>query len=302
MGPAACHPERASQRHHLVEIDHVALAVDRFAVLVELGLAARRRVVAAGRRAFDDEAVDVSVRALDQRGAEQARRDDGQELRPLQRRQVVLHVLARIEDDGRGLFIRLLADDVDGIRRRLVVREPIERAGHLHRDAGAHEHVVDAGQHRAVERGQVRNLDLLEVVDPDRARRGPRARGRPRRSSTRRSARPARVATRRCESAGADTDDRRPCRRGCSAATRPARPSREREVIEGAAHVPARIPVLEAACHHHVERSARHDAELSTHRHRARKLPVGNRDAHSTLDDDRSLFHRRRQSAKVPTQ
>ena len=46
--------------------------------------------------------------------------------------------------------------------------QAIEHARHAERNAGAHQHVVDAGEHRAVERRQVRHLDLLEIVDADR--------------------------------------------------------------------------------------------------------------------------------------
>ena len=46
--------------------------------------------------------------------------------------------------------------------------ERVEHPGNLARDAGAHEDVVHAGEHRAVERGEVGELDLREEVDADR--------------------------------------------------------------------------------------------------------------------------------------
>jgi hypothetical protein len=45
----------------------------------------------------------------------------------------------------------------------------VERAGDLLGDAGAHQHVVDAGQHGAVQRRQVGHLHLGQEVDPHRA-------------------------------------------------------------------------------------------------------------------------------------
>ena len=56
------------------------------------------------------------------------------------------------------------------IAGRFVAGQSIEDARHAERNAGAHQHVVDAGQHGAVERGEVRDLDLLEIVDADRIR------------------------------------------------------------------------------------------------------------------------------------
>ena len=43
----------------------------------------------------------------------------------------------------------------------------IQHSRNLYRYSGAHNHVVHAGEHRAVQRRQVRGLDLLEVVDAD---------------------------------------------------------------------------------------------------------------------------------------
>ena len=45
----------------------------------------------------------------------------------------------------------------------------IQHAGHLHGNAGTHEHDIDTCEHRAVQAGEDRKLDLVQEVDPDDA-------------------------------------------------------------------------------------------------------------------------------------
>ena len=51
---------------------------------------------------------------------------------------------------------------------RFAHRQPVEDAGNRGRDARPHEHDIDTCEHRAEERRQRRQLDLLEEVDADR--------------------------------------------------------------------------------------------------------------------------------------
>ena len=51
-------------------IDDVAIAIDRFAVLIQMQLSTRRRIVAARRRSFHDESVDATVRLSRERRRE----------------------------------------------------------------------------------------------------------------------------------------------------------------------------------------------------------------------------------------
>ena len=44
-------------------------------------------------------------------------------------------------------------------------REGVQNAGNMQRNARPHQHIAHAGQHRAVDRGKVRHLHLLEEVD-----------------------------------------------------------------------------------------------------------------------------------------
>ena len=70
-------------------------------------------------------------------------------------------------ESGQPLVVGCRADDRDAIGRRLTRGEQIEDVRDLLGDAGSHQHRVDTGQHRAVQRVERRELDLLEVVDPD---------------------------------------------------------------------------------------------------------------------------------------
>ena len=164
--------------------------------------------------------------------------------------------------------------------------EAVEDAGDADRDAGAHEDGRHAGEHRAVDRRQDRQLDLLEVVDAD----GPV------------------VPLTREEDLDEVRDDAEldelaggPRARvhgnravgsvlGLSALDEvlledAPRHLRERERGDRAAHVTARVAVLEPARQDHVERRSRHDSELAEARNGIRERPVRDARAHAALDD-----------------
>ena len=103
-----------------------------------------------------------------ERERERVRRDDRVEGRPHQRRKRAIGVVGRREPHHR-VVARERARDAERIFRRPVERERVENARNADRDAGAHEHGRHARKHRTVHRGQERQLDLLEVVDPDGA-------------------------------------------------------------------------------------------------------------------------------------
>ncbi len=84
---SARQPERNAQRAQFGDVDLVALAVDRLAGGVELQLAARRRIVAARRRAFDHQAVDASAGPAQHGGGQGVGGDDGQKPGPVEHRQ-----------------------------------------------------------------------------------------------------------------------------------------------------------------------------------------------------------------------
>lgn len=87
---------------------------------------------------------------------------------------------------------------------------------------------------------------------------------------------------------------------GCSsgAAARPEIPRQHargdagnREDLERAAHVPARVAVFETPREEYIQAGPRHDAELTRARHCPRQLPAGNSDTHAALNDERQRSH-----------
>ena len=68
LGVSPGKPERQSKFAEDCEIGHVAVSVDRLTEVVQGHLPARRGIVAAGRRAFNDETVDAAARFSHQRG------------------------------------------------------------------------------------------------------------------------------------------------------------------------------------------------------------------------------------------
>jgi hypothetical protein len=163
-GLSAGDPERSAKCSHGVQVDGVAGAIDWFTVAIEFEATAGRGVVSTGPRVFDHEAVWWSVAA----GLEVAREgrgghDRGEE-RSGQRGRVGEHP-ARIE----LLVDRLASMAADGDRQAggLVVGEPIQYSRNAGRDPRPHEHVINSGEQRPVQRGQGRQLDLLQQVHPD---------------------------------------------------------------------------------------------------------------------------------------
>ena len=95
------------------------------------------------------------------------RGDDGQEHRPGQRGQVGAEQVPRVEVHAVPVVGGVTVDlhrEPDG----LVAGQLVEQRRDVARDAGAHQHDVDAGEHRAVRRRRRGHLHLLQVVDPDR--------------------------------------------------------------------------------------------------------------------------------------
>ncbi len=167
--------------------------------------------------------------------------------------------------------------------------EGVDGRGKLQRDARADDHHRRAGQHRAVERGQVRHLDLLEEIDAHRA--GMAFAGQEDLHEVRRDAQLLRrdVARRGVHAVG-------PIGRGGGAAAGDEMrvedlpgDLREGEVAQGAPHVALPVAVLQAARQDHVQAGSRNDPQLAQPRHRLGQAPVGNPGPHASLNDLRQL-------------
>jgi hypothetical protein len=123
--------------------------------------------VPARRRRFEDEAVHLAVGLVREGRRERVGRHDRQELRPVERRIAIRAVLARIDGQILG-FAGRKSRRVELHRGGLVLGERIEDARNLFRNTGSHQDVVDAREHRAIKRREVRHLDLRQQIDSDR--------------------------------------------------------------------------------------------------------------------------------------
>jgi hypothetical protein len=88
------------------------------------------------------------------------------EHRPFERRKSKVDDVTRVERQGGSPSIHGPGDR-EWIAHRRVAGQLFEHAWNPRGNAGAHEHVADTGQHAAVDRWEMRELDLLEIVDPD---------------------------------------------------------------------------------------------------------------------------------------
>ena len=180
------------------------------------------------------------------------------------------------------------AGHVDRDAADLAGRERAQQLRHLARDAGAHQHVVDAAEHRAEQGRGGGQLDLLEAVDADDA--VVALLGQPHLGE---------VADHGELLAGAhgaegQLGQRLVGRVGAAAALdevgveHPLRHGGAGEVGQRAAVVPALVAVLQAAGEHGIHRGAGHDAEVTGARDLAGQAPARDRHAHPALDDRRA--------------
>ena len=157
----------------------------------------------------------------------------------------------------------------------------------MDRDAGAHQHVVHSGQHRAVDRVGGRQLELLEVVDADRpvvallrqpdlgevGDHGELTQRRRRLDPTEWHAAVARALS--------------PSTRREPPVEHAGRQRRDGEVCVGATQVTTVVTVTQTAGMHDIESGARDHSELAECADRSRQAPVGHRHTHTALDDRR---------------
>ena len=122
-------------------------------------------------RAFDHQAVYAAAGAAQHGGRQRVGRDDGQKLGPIEHRQRAFRVFGRIEPHRRVKIRRLpvrRAGYCQAVLRRMLRRKGVQHAGDVQRDSRAHQHIAHARQHGAVDRGQVRHLHLLKIIDAHR--------------------------------------------------------------------------------------------------------------------------------------
>jgi len=123
--------------------------------------------VSAGGGRLDDEAVDASAGAAQDQDTQMLFDPADYAEGPLP----MLHrpkFLAIVSSNTLATTMLRRAGDGELVLRGVVGGEGVKHAGNVERDARAHEHVAHAGQHCAVDGGQMGELDLLKEVDADR--------------------------------------------------------------------------------------------------------------------------------------
>jgi hypothetical protein len=244
--------------------------------------------VPAGARSLDHESLDAPAGLADQHRREGVRRDDRQKIRTPQRLQSrgFLAEGGGVEH-GTMVGVRPGAGHADGIGGGMVVRQHVQHARHLDRNSRPHDHHGDPGQHRPIERRQVRQLDLLQIVDADRV--GMPLPGKEDLHVVRDDAEflDHAAALDGMRSHGKVGRFRLLASRHKEGVLDPLRHARKRKVAQGAPHVPARIAVLQAPRQDLIQTRAGYDTELPNPRHGLGQAPVGYPDAHASLYDFR---------------
>ena len=167
----------------------------------------------------------------------------------------------------------------------------VQNAGDVQRNARAHQHIADAGQHGAEDRRKVRHLHLLQEVDAHRIF-VPLA-GQIDLDEVAHNAQLDDLAhitllvhgRQRVGHGG-----------GLSAGDVVLIPNalghlREGKCIQSAAHVAAGISLIQSADKERIERCAGDNAQLTEFGDRIGQAPVGNADPHATLNDFWKLHH-----------
>ena len=193
-------------------------------------------------------------------------------------------MLARVEREKFWcVFRRTLHVQLDA--RRLVIRERVERAGDLARNAGTHEHVVHAGEHRPIQRCEVGHLHLGEQIDSNHS--VVPFFGQPDLHEIREHRHPLTLRAHDLLVHG-----ERLVWRSLRAAVRqeiarqhPVAHRRDGEESHRSAHVTSDVSILKPANENGVHRRSRNDTQLFESRHGARKHPAGHANAHAALDD-----------------
>ena len=124
--------------------------------------------MSAGGRAFDDEAVNLAAGLFGKGHGQSGGGDDAQEQGPFELRRRAAAKILRVKT-REVLLARESAFHIEAQGGGTALRQQIECAGNRARDAGAHQDVIDAGEHGTVKRGQCGKLDLFQVVDADQA-------------------------------------------------------------------------------------------------------------------------------------
>ena len=169
----------------------------------------------------------------------------------------------------------------------LAPRQLIQQAGNGHGNARAHQHIIHAREHRAKERGQRGELDLLQVIDADQS--GVTFLGQ---EHFREVGQHDEFDQRRGGMLGKD-ESRFEWLAGWFATRneisiqRALRHAGNGKPRQRPAHIPVRIALLQSSCENHIQRRSRDTSELAQLGDSPGQTPVGDAGPHAALDDDR---------------
>jgi hypothetical protein len=172
--------------------------------------------------------------------------------------------------------------------------ERVEQARDLGRDTRAHQHVVHPRQHRAVGRRGGGQLDLLQVVDADRATLTLLGQVHLDKVACDRELGACRV---RAQPQPGDGPERLASRDPARHEVTPQDAvghSGQRKLGQRAPVMPVRVAELQPTGQHRVERHSRHHAELPGRGDCAGQPPAGNGHAHPALDEHRPVSRKSR--------
>ena len=186
---------------------------------------------------------------------------------------------------GKELLTGQGADDINLQLGRFAFRQPVQRAGNGARDAGAHEHIIHVGQHRAVERRQGGQLDFFEKINADQSVVAFLGQKYFHEICRHRQFHQGRAGAERRHGGGFERRRRR-FSSGNEILRQHARgDGRDGELVQGAAQVAIGITELQVAGQDDGESRPGNDAKLAQPRNGARQFPAGNGHAHSALNN-----------------
>ena len=242
------------------------------------------------RRPLNHEPVHLAVGAANHGGGQGVRGDDGQKLRTLQRRHRLPETFLRVEAH-QAIVVRLCPADRQGIAGGLTGGKSIQHTGNLQRNSRAHQDVADSGQHGAINGSQQRKLQLLHAVDSHRVR-----------MAFARQRHFHKVGDHKQLGGLTGIDPRQHRNQPVRSTRRPASGNvmflqnafghgGNGKQGQAAAHMSARIAVLQSSRKNRVQGRAGYNPELPGKRNRSRQPPIGNARAHAALDQNRMMTH-----------
>ena len=236
--------------------------------------------------ALDNEAGDFSMRLFRQIESQRGRGDDRHEVGSLHGWRFSLPEFPWIERN-RMRASRVGASHVHFQADRFAGGQRVQHRRNVVRDARSHQHIIDLGQHRPVNCGQGRKLNLLHQVHPDdagmifpRQKDLDEVRGHQKIAMVVGHIHPAHGRRSETFAYGRSAGHIIPFDQRCGDVL-------SRKMTQRPEHVTARVALLQAPGQDNVQARPRNHTEMTHARNRCRQAPIGNTNTHPTLDESR---------------